>query len=44
MLIVGQREAEDGTVSLRRRGEGDLGVLSIDKLKNRMEQEIAAGS
>ncbi|MBT3231538.1 MAG: threonine--tRNA ligase [Calditrichaeota bacterium] len=44
MLIIGQREAEDGTVSLRRRGKGDLGVLSLDELKKSMDQEIIAGS
>ena len=44
MLIIGQREADEGSVSLRRRGEGDLGVLSFDELKERMELEIEAGS
>ena len=28
MLVVGDKEAEDGTVSVRHRAEGDLGVMS----------------
>ncbi len=31
MLVVGGREAENRTVSLRRRGVGDLGVKPLDK-------------
>ena len=30
MLVVGDKEAADGTVSVRRRGEGDIGSMSID--------------
>ncbi len=30
MLIVGEKEADEGTVSVRRQGEGDLGAMSID--------------
>lgn len=30
MLIVGENEENNGTVSVRRRGEGDLGEMSID--------------
>lgn len=30
MVIVGQKEAENGTISVRRRGYGDLGAMKID--------------
>ena len=30
MLVVGENEEQDGTVSVRRRGEGDLGVMKMD--------------
>ncbi len=30
MLIVGENEENAGTISVRRRGEGDLGTMSID--------------
>lgn len=30
MLVIGKREAEAGTVSVRSRGEGDKGTMSID--------------
>lgn len=30
MLIVGENEEQSGTVSVRRRGEGDLGTMSIE--------------
>ncbi len=32
MLVVGDREAESGAVTLRRHGEGDLGSKSIDEV------------
>ena len=30
MLLVGDKEIEDGTVSVRKRGEGDIGAQSVD--------------
>ena len=30
MLIVGENEEANGTVSVRRRGEGDLGEMTVD--------------
>ncbi|MGB3618355.1 MAG: His/Gly/Thr/Pro-type tRNA ligase C-terminal domain-containing protein [Catalinimonas sp.] len=30
MLIVGEKEQESGTVSVRRRGEGDVGTMPPD--------------
>jgi len=34
MLVVGDKEAEDGTISVRKRGEGDLGSKNIDEFLN----------
>ena len=31
MLIVGEKEQENGTVSVRRHGEGDVGTMSVDE-------------
>ena len=31
MLVVGDKEAESGSVSVRRRGEGDIGSMSTDE-------------
>ncbi|MCU7613674.1 threonine--tRNA ligase [Chryseobacterium sp. GMJ5] len=30
MLVVGENEERDGTISVRRRGEGDLGVMNME--------------
>ena len=30
MLIVGENEELNGTISVRRRGEGDLGEMSVE--------------
>ncbi len=40
MLIVGEKEASAGTVSVRRRGEGDLGVQELDEFILRLRQEV----
>ncbi len=40
MLIVGAREVENGTVSVRRHGQGDLGALSLENLIARIQQEV----
>ena len=32
MLIIGDKEAESGTVSVRRRGEGDLGAVKTEAI------------
>jgi threonyl-tRNA synthetase len=42
MLVVGDREAEGRTVSLRRHKEGDLGSLSLDDARTRLSDEIRA--
>jgi threonyl-tRNA synthetase len=40
MFIVGDREAESGTVSVRRHGEGDRGSLSVDEALTSIRAEI----
>jgi threonyl-tRNA synthetase len=41
MLVVGDREAEEGTVSLRRHGQGDEGSIALDQLVERLRDELA---
>ena len=41
MAIVGKREAEQGTVSLRERTQGDLGAMTVEALLNRLREEVA---
>lgn len=40
MLIVGEKEAENNSVSVRSRDEGELGVQSIEEFKTRVLEEI----
>lgn len=40
MLIVGGDEAEQGTVAVRKQGEGDLGGLSISAFADQVESEV----
>jgi threonyl-tRNA synthetase len=40
MLIVGDNEVEDKTVSVRHRREGDIGAVKIDKFKEDVVEEI----
>ncbi len=40
MLIVGEKEAEEGKVSVRRKGEGDLGSMSIEEFISYAKTEI----
>ena len=42
MFIVGQKEMESGTVSVRRHGEGDLGSKTIGEIVKDIQQEIKA--
>ena len=41
MLILGENEANEGTVSVRRQGEGDLGGMSIEAFADHIRSEIA---
>ncbi|GAB1308965.1 threonine--tRNA ligase [Urechidicola sp. KH5] len=40
MIIVGEQESENGTVSVRKHGEGDKGVYSLEEFISLMKQEI----
>lgn len=40
MLIVGDKELEDGTVAVRSRSLGDLGVMTVEDFKARIFKEI----
>ena len=39
MIIVGDKEMEDGTVAVRRRGQGDLGVMAYNDFVLKIKQE-----
>jgi threonyl-tRNA synthetase len=39
MLVVGDREAEEGTVAVRRHGQGDEGSVSVDEFVGRLRDE-----
>ena len=40
MLIVGEKEETDGTISVRKQGEGDLGIFSIDGFAEMINEEV----
>ena len=40
MLVVGQREVDSNTVSVRSYKEGDLGSISVEEFKNKILNEI----
>lgn len=40
MLIIGEKEMEDGTVSVRKHGEGDKGSMSIEEFSDHLQKEI----
>lgn len=41
MLIVGEKEAEAQTVSVRKHGEGDIGTMSLEEFAKKMQAEVA---
>ena len=40
MLIVGEKEEENGTVSVRKHGEGDLGEMKIEEFIQFVKKEM----
>lgn len=40
LLIVGEKEAAEGTVSVRRQGQGDQGTLSYQDFAKKIQQEV----
>ncbi len=41
MVIVGEKEESEGTVSVRKHGEGDLGTFTIDEFVALIKEEIS---
>ncbi len=41
LLIVGEKEANEGTVSVRKQGEGDQGSLKIEDFAKKINDEVA---
>ena len=44
MLVVGDKEMDDGTVSVRSRKDGDIGKMSADELISKLAEEIKTKS
>lgn len=42
LLVIGNREAQDGTVAVRTRSGEDLGVMTTEAFSERLTQEIAS--
>ncbi len=40
MLVIGENEATSGTVSVRKRSEGDLGIKSVEEVADQIYKEI----
>ncbi|MDP3468146.1 MAG: threonine--tRNA ligase [Daejeonella sp.] len=40
MLIIGEKEMNDGMVSVRRHGQGDIGSMKIEEFSNQLVKEI----
>lgn len=41
MLIVGEKEMESGTLSVRKQGEGDIGSMSVGEFAAHFQKELA---
>jgi threonyl-tRNA synthetase len=41
MLVIGQKEAEANSVSVRHRSRGDLGTQSVDAFLESVTKEVA---
>ena len=40
MVIVGEKEVEEGTISVRKRDEGDIGGMKAEELITRIKAEV----
>jgi threonyl-tRNA synthetase len=40
MLVVGEKEAENGEVAVRKQGEGDKGTMKFEEFANILTQEV----
>jgi threonyl-tRNA synthetase len=41
MIIIGEKEAEEGTISVRKHSEGDMGTFSIEAFAKIIEDEVS---
>jgi threonyl-tRNA synthetase len=42
LLVVGEREAAEGTISVRKQGHGDMGVMTCKEFADKINDEIAS--
>ena len=40
MLIIGEQEEKDGTVSVRKHGQGDIGAMKVEEFAELINEEI----
>ena len=40
MLIIGEKEMNERTVAVRRHGQGDQGVVTIDAFATQIKEEV----
>ena len=40
LLIVGEKEASNGTVSVRKQGEGNKGAMKFEEFADKIAQEV----
>jgi threonyl-tRNA synthetase len=40
VLVIGRREAEEGKVAVRRHGQGDKGVMTLEELSEKLKLEV----
>ena len=40
MLVIGEKELEEGNVSVRKQGEGDQGIMSIEEFAHYVSNEV----
>ncbi len=40
MLVLGDKEMEEGTLSVRSRHDGELGAVTVEKLSERLQEEV----
>jgi threonyl-tRNA synthetase len=40
MLVIGEKEMNEGLVAIRRQGKGDLGAKNVDEFLNEISEEI----
>ena len=44
LLVIGDKEIEAESVAVRKRGEGDMGQMKIDKFLDKIKKEISSKS